>query len=160
MSDLPILKATPRFEKLIALSGPLALTAGALWAVVTEFGFEWHTMFFLAFLLGFAVLAWIPLGLLVTYMNRPFVTLTEQWIAVQPEHQLVKPCIVPLSRCRWSVDGNQKITLRLFPFYYSMIMVGALPHRLVLDLPAAQFDVWVRRLRASGAPEYKGQIIH
>src|SRR5690349_20032261 len=124
MNNLPILRATPRFEKWLALSGSLVPTAVGLFMIVECFGFTVDAVVFAGFMLAFALVIWAPLALLVTYLNRPFVTLTQQGIAVQPEHQMVKARVVLFSKCHWSIVANHRMTLRLFPFYYSMTKVG------------------------------------
>ncbi len=159
MSDRPILKATPRFEKSVAAIGPAIFMSITMVLVVVSLGFVIETAYVLAFVLLFGGLLWFPVGLFAAYMNRPTLALTEQGIAVQPEHQLVRARMVPFEKCRWAAMAQRRITFRLFPIYYSMTKMGSLPHRLIIDVSSEQFDVWVTQLRASGAPE-EGPTVH
>lgn len=147
------LKANPQFDPLLGGKWVAVFASLGLISILLNFGIRLETAIFIGFLVAFAIVGWLPLALLVTYVNWPEVILKAEGVSVQSWHRATRATIVPYSRCRWSIDERQRLVLRMFPMVLALITLGSRPPKLVFKLGDSEREAWLSRLREKGAPE-------
>lgn len=149
------LKANPQFDPMLGGKWVAAFASLGLVSIPLTFGIRLEAAISIGFLVAFAVVGWLPLTLLVTYVNWPEVILKPESVSVQSWHRVTRAAIVPYSRCRWSIDERQRLVLRMFPMILAFITLGSRPPKLVFNLRDSEREAWISRLREKGAPEIR-----